>query len=450
MIKQIFFFSVVALIIASQVFADDTNHPVIKKIEIIGNRVRESVIRKELTFNEGDRVDEQAIQDTKENLYKLGLFKSVEVRQQWSDDLDGVEITVDVKDGWYVFPWPIIGTRGGDVFAAVLVSERNLLRWGEGITLWGSYSKDNYTGMGSLYLSDFYFMSGINQVDRIEYQFKDGGFNTKDFDNAWGSEQPEDFGDIVASYEKEVLTYHLGVGIPPNRDWKGGIRFISSDTTYSAGSLGNWYDGQDNSLELSVGYGKALRKAGGFGGGFGRLFGMGLAGLKESLKPLEKQETSWEGELTTEYGSPVLGSDDTFTKMKGAVKVTTLFRKRNYLEIAVNGGAGVDLPESRLFKTDRTSGLKGVYAREFRGDSIATTTMEYAHHFFMNRIGGLTGKGFIDLAWCRQDDLYRQRQGVGAEVSYRFWRFPLPLGMGATYSVDDGNLQFSFAMGGSF
>jgi len=42
------------------------------------------------------------------------------------------------------------------------------------------------------------------------------------------------------------------------------------------------------------------------------------------------------------------------------------------------------------------------------------------------------------------------KQGVCFNVVYRFWRFPLPMGGGLTYSLDDDNWQVSFAIGGMF
>jgi len=116
----------------------------------------------------------------------------------------------------------------------------------------------------------------------------------------------------------------------------------------------------------------------------------------------------------------------------------------------VNGGIGDDLPESQRFATNRMNGLKGVYAREYRGDSIAVATAEYSYPLLRNNVGGLIGKGFLDLAICRQDNKQWERQGVGMEVAYKFWRFPLPLGIGITYSFDDRNLQYTLAMGGMF
>ena len=94
---------------------------IIRKIEIKGNRVRESVIRKELTFTEGDRISEAAIEKSKENLYKLGLFKTLEIEQVWDETLDGVKVTVNANDGWYLLPWPMFGSYGGDLFASCLL-----------------------------------------------------------------------------------------------------------------------------------------------------------------------------------------------------------------------------------------------------------------------------------------------------------------------------------------
>ena len=177
---------------------------------------------------------------------------------------------------------------------------------------------------------------------------------------------------------------------------------------------------------------------------------MGMAGVEESLKPLPNPETTWGVLVTVERGDELVGSDVNFTKVSGLLKHTTLFRNRSYFEASMSGGVGYDLPESRRFVTNRLNGLKGFYAREYRGESIAVATAEYSHPLFRNRVGGLIGRTYLDLAVCWQDDKQFERQGVGLEVAYKFWRFPLPLGMGVTYSFDDRNLQYTLAMGGMF
>ncbi len=451
-------FVVLAVVLLFSTFSNAENKSVmggiIRKIEIEGNRVRESVIRKELTFAEGDRLSEASIKETKEKLYKLGLFRTLEIEPVWDDTIDGVKVTIKAKDGWYLFPLPMFGVRGGDQFASLMVMEKNLLRWGEGISLWGAYEQDSWSGMGSVHLPNIYFIGGIIQTDRTEYLYKDGAYNTKTFDNEWFGEEPGDFGEISDTYEKKLELLYLGAGIPPLRDWKLYVGFNSSKVSYRDRLLSSEADaGRMNSVMCTVGYGKAVRTMGGYisgSGEFGRIFGLGMAGVEESLKPLPKPEMTWGFLLTVERGDELFGSAANFTKMIAQTKHTTLFRNRSTFEASVNGGIGNDLPESRRFVTNRIIGLKGTYAREYRGDAIAIATAEYAYPIFKNKVGGLIGKGYLDYALCWQDDQRWERQGVGMELAYKFWRFPLPLRLGGTYSFDDRNWQYTLLMGGMF
>lgn len=416
---------------------------VVRKIEIQGNRVRESVIRKELTFTEGDRISETAIRESKENLYKLGLFKSLEIETERDETLDGLKVTIKANDGWYMLPLPILGIRGGDTYAALMVTEKNLFKWGEGITLWGSYYQDGWSGMGSVYLPKIYFLGGVIRSDRTEYLYKDGAYNSKTFDNDWEKEKPGDFGEIADSYRKTVDQIYLGIGTPPLRDWRLSLLFNSSEVSYGTRLSPPENDkGRQNSVAITVGYGKPVRMMGGYVsgmGGFGRIFGLGMAGVEESLKPLPEPERTWSFWLTVERGDELIGSATNFTKLKAQTKHSTLFRNRSYLEVAVNGGYGFDLPESQWFATNWINGLKGIYAREYRGEKIALATAEYDYPLFKNSVGGLIGKGYLDYAHIWQKDQHWERQGAGLELAYRFWRFPLPLRIGGTYSFDDRN-----------
>ncbi|MEW6185066.1 MAG: POTRA domain-containing protein, partial [Thermodesulfobacteriota bacterium] len=175
---------------------------IIRKIEIEGNRVQERVIRRELTFNVGDRFTEEAVKNSKENLYKLGLFKSLEIEPVWDTVLDGVKITIKARDGWYLLPWPVIGSRGGNLFSALMITEKNFFKQGEGINFWGFYDQENWSVLSGLYLPRVYLIGGVMETDRTEYLYADGAYNTKKFDQRWGQEKAEDFGEIAEAYGK--------------------------------------------------------------------------------------------------------------------------------------------------------------------------------------------------------------------------------------------------------
>ncbi len=87
--------------IDSIIFAVDKE--IIKEIKISGNRVKESIIRKELTFKEGDMFNQENIEKSKENLFRLELFKSLEIKKEWVEELNGIRITINVKDGWFIW-----------------------------------------------------------------------------------------------------------------------------------------------------------------------------------------------------------------------------------------------------------------------------------------------------------------------------------------------------------
>jgi hypothetical protein len=182
-------------------------------------------------------------------------------------------------------------------------------------------------------------------------------------------------------------------------------------------------------------------------GGFGRMFGLGMSSVGHALVRLPKPETARRFSLSVERGDEALGSDEEYTKLQGAVHQTTLFRDWSALTLAVRGGVGESLPPSQMFATSRQAGLYGVYAREYRGDYLLSGGVRYHREFFRNRVGYLGADAFLDLAGAWDGDEYWTREGIGLNLAYRFWRFPLPLGLGWTYCADDNNVQVSFAIG---
>ena len=175
-----------------------------------------------------------------------------------------------------------------------------------------------------------------------------------------------------------------------------------------------------------------------------------MAGVKDSLKPLAAVETTPALHGTLERGETWLGSDEEYTKGLLGYDQVTLFRDYSRLTIALKSGAGEDLPASEKLSTGQRGLLTGVYAREYRGDRIASGSMIFTRPFFRNRIGVLNAEAFGDYAVCRQDEEQWEKEGLGFNLAYRFWRFPLPIGGGATYSLDDKDWQFSIAVGGMF
>jgi outer membrane protein assembly factor BamA len=88
--------------------------PLIREIAFSGNdTTRRYTIQRELVVHVGDPADPAAIERSRQAVLDLGLFRSVEARQE--PVRDGVRVTFVVREKWYVLPLPRLeGNINGD------------------------------------------------------------------------------------------------------------------------------------------------------------------------------------------------------------------------------------------------------------------------------------------------------------------------------------------------
>lgn len=438
--------------------ADGTPAPtnaVVRQIIIITHRVNPSVIRKELAFREGEPFSAAAADKSRQNLHRLGLLKELEIDPQWDPALDGYKVTVRADDGWFLLPMPMIGSRGGESFAALMLVERNYFRRGEGLMAFASRSDVGSMAMTAFFMPRWSLMAGGQRLSSDKYQYADGAFNAKQFEDDPKGEEAGDFGVISNRYAEDMdKLYVFGSGrVSPRLQASAGFSHSAvsyHDPEYLAPDDTGDYNAWTLSLTMGPeGRGDPAMQMGALGA-FGRTFGLGMAGVKEGLKPLPSIESSHRAQIALEGAETWLGSESSYTKGIAGVNQATIFRDRSVLSLNVKVAGGQDLPPSQKVSTSQRGLLTGVYAREYRGDSLAASSASYSHPFFRNILGMLNAEAFGDYAVCWDGDRNWQKEGAGFNLVYRFWRFPLPFGGGATYSFDDSNWQFSFAVGGMF
>jgi hypothetical protein len=110
----------------------------------------------------------------------------------------------------------------------------------------------------------------------------------------------------------------------------------------------------------------------------------------------------------------------------------------------------VSLPDNQLLATGRMTALQGTYSREYRGPTAAGASLSYGKRLGTLRWGSLQGLIFAEEARAWFHDVSRDKNGVGVSMFFTFFRFPLPLGVSYTYSLDDHNGTVSGAIGGRF
>ncbi len=425
----------------------------VRRIDIETTRVRESVVRRELTFGEGDRLSDDDIQKSRRNLHRLNLFKTLSIESVADPDTGEIDVSISGEDGWFMLPWPMAGSRGGTRYAMLALMELNYFRRAEGMALMGMIRDDELSGLFAFSVPDYSVMIGSFAASLREYAYRDGGFNVKDFENATDGEDAGDFGEIVNSYERETRHDNIQVVFPAGPDWRlvlgGSLVEISYDDAVQPELV---EDEKSRILSVSLQYGKGDDTSPGPAmiGMFGRIFGLGMAAVEDELQPTRQTETHWGGRMSLDYAPEWLGSDREYVKLGGRLDRRTIFRDRSRLSLFTHCTWTSAAPDGQLPSTNRGHGLRGVYAREYRGDTLVSAGISYQRPFWTTRIGSLSANIFSEYAAAWFDGGYGAKEGVGLSLAYRFWRFPLPLGMGYTYSLDDRNGQYSFAMGGMF
>ena len=104
-----------ALLLLLQLLAHAAPWPRVESIRFQGNdTTRERVMLREMTVRPGDAADPQALEDSRQALLDLGLFRSVAISTGPADG--GVAILVVVEEKWYVLPIPRLdASSDGDV-----------------------------------------------------------------------------------------------------------------------------------------------------------------------------------------------------------------------------------------------------------------------------------------------------------------------------------------------
>lgn len=133
------------------VFAQEKIH--VRNIKITGNHITKAdIILRELTLKQGDSITiydlDKEIQKSKENLTNLLLFNFVFIRAEQEEN--SIDIFVEVKERWYLWPYPIIE-----------ISERNFNVW------WDEFQQSNYTDFSRLNYGVFLVWENVNGRNQL-------------------------------------------------------------------------------------------------------------------------------------------------------------------------------------------------------------------------------------------------------------------------------------------
>lgn len=442
------------LVSAERAHAQAPSHPrIIQKITFTGNRTSERVLRRHLPFTEGDALNEEGLDEAAQALYDMRLFKKVAIATRPFDG--GLEVAVTVEDGWYVIPFPFASGGSGGGSGGLFLSSRNVFREAESISaLVVTGSRGARAGLFANW-EGWSVETAYGRSEFTERQYADGAFSsTSGSRDAPDEDDPPSYGTVTNRYEKKIEQGTVGIGIPLGRGrrgkpaatarfgWKPAVLHysnVSNRNPGGAGHLGEAYAG--------------LRFGGrhsGFLDGLGAIMGFGLADIETRLKPLRKRRTRGSADLEIARADEWTHSDDPYTIATLEARTSVSWGHHNNLSFNIGGSHGESLLAPRLVATNSSTGLRGTYAREYRGHTALGANVSFSRPFRTTRRGIWQGSVFIEGAAAWDGERSEGKQGIGTSFFYRFWRFPLPLGLAYTYSIDDSDAQITAAVGGRF
>ncbi|MCL2143997.1 MAG: hypothetical protein FWH43_00665 [Endomicrobia bacterium] len=440
--------SLLCLLLYSSGFSQDNagfNGKTVKNINIKTSRIDSETVRKKFLMREGDVFFEENYDEARQALHDMRVFKSIDFNIAGNDD-DTVDIDIDAKDGFYIFPM-IFGTSGKkSTFAAALI-EANLFKAGETVILFGAGNSDGFSTMAGFGIRNDFISFGLSDMEFTEYEYKNGSYNTS---GLFTSEPDKGrLGQPIKKYK--VTDNSLGVSWSRSFYEKAGftLGFRTSDIDYSGNDMPD-DKGKHNRLSAGIRSYKNMRPGGG-GAGFGSIFGIGLSDIADKLAGLPKEKFGYFAGLTYESGGDHTGSDFGISKASLKLSGNVEFKSRNvfFMDIA----AAKDFESSfydKIKSKDVLSG-KGIYSSEFRGDEAIGAGMSFVWRPVKNKTGVLSVVPFIENAVLWNKNGPPQNQGgAGIIVSYHLWRIPFPIGLNYTQNLNDGSSDVSFLFGGGF
>ncbi len=418
----------------------------INKIFFEENRVSEKTLRAVLPIKEGGVLTEKALEETYDALYALKLFKSVAISTEAAGE-GLADVRIKARDGWFLLPLPFAVSGPAGRSAGLMLFSRNIFRRAETATVFGSAGSGG-SGAGAFAERDGHLFS-VRHSERSadERLFADGGFSSaQNVQTANGVDGFDKYGAVAALYKRREQDNSISAGFPlPGHGLTGLVSYTAEKNSYGSGQ--NPLRGGGLAAGVTLGLNAGGREK---GDDLGVIFGMGLADMKNRLRQSIRTENKWRGGLSVKNAGAWSGSDFNFSKTALTLENSTVWGAWNRLTLRCGAAVSANAPESQLPATGRETGLIGQYVREFRAPRMMNFGTLFSRPLTASRRGTLQASLFAEAAFDPGNVQATVQKGVGLSLAYRFWRFPLPLGLSYTYSLRDRDLQISAAIGGRF
>ena len=388
----------------------------------------------------GDTFSPAAYEKAQDDLHKLRVFKKLDFTATPTPNGEQIDIHISAQDGYYIFPIAFF-TGGSKNAGGASIHAGNLFKHGEQTFLFGGGSKDGFTTRAGLQWGNHFLTKVYTQLHF------DQNFYTGNWQNVYGvfstTDDDEHQDQLLRTVRGRQDIFAL---LYTYRFSRTGRVFVAPEynrVTYAHNQLDS---GNHHNVRAGIRFTDDIRA----GMNMGALSGYGLTDKQKTLQDLPRTRYGYNVSISYENGGHWTDSD--YNISKASLESAWL------LELPQRHLLTLQLKAQNAFEgtfTDQVTSLEvltgaGKYDRQRRGKRAAGAGVSFTYYLLRNQTGLLSLAPFYELSYTDVGERYRPHSGAGANLFYRLWRFPLPIGLNYTHNLQDGTHQVGFVVGGMF
>ncbi len=412
------------------------NGKIIQKIQIKTKRVDPEIVRHNFLLQEGELFEEGRYKRAIENLHNMRIFKKLDFKVERTPQ-DNLIIRIKGEDGAYIFPLAFI-SGGGQKGVGLTLVEGNYLKKGEMIYTFMGFGDDGIMAI----------LGGAYENYYASIKFENLNFYRRFYDHNWvsikgifGSDKDKKhfenpLAEIYQKQDKLSLTLART---------KNDFTIFLTPEYFYLNSADKYNNGIHSTVTLGVNYQKNMRRS----INFGSLMGYGLSDKKEALTDLPSCKLGYRLTSSLQQGYKWAGNDYKILKLYTEAQTNIEFKNRNMLLLYLKWQNSFGSPFEDKVQTHDLLDY-GRHLRQRYGRQGVGTGFSYIWYILRDNVGLFSFSPFYEFATVYEGKHYYNQSGVGANLSYQFWRFPFPVGLNYTYGLNDHCHQVSFIVGAKF
>jgi outer membrane protein assembly factor BamA len=420
------------------------NGKIVKSINVTTKRIKPSIIEKKFLISQGQPFDEEDYELAKQSLHNMRIFKELNFDIGENED-SSININIDAKDSFYVFPM-IFGTSGSkSTFAAMLI-EANVFKRGETAFTFGAFNSDGYAAAAAFGFSQTFWALGFSDFEYEEKIYENNSYNSSGLFSS-SSDENGKRQNPVKKYDVDAKSVKVSLSKTFFEKTSASLGFDFSRVKYFGSDVPQ-DKGNHNKITASISHSKNFNSGAAGAVGFGSIFGIGLSDVKDLFSQLPKPKYGYFVFLSYENAGSHTGSDFVISKLSAKTAGKIEFTKRHFLTLEISAAKAFETPYFDRIRSGEVMSAKGIYSKDFRGKNASGASLSLFYYLLKNKKGMLSFTPFIETSAVWDNGVPRNQTGIGAGIFYRFWRIPFPLGLHYTYDFSDGSYNLSAIFGG--